>query len=99
MPETPAGFILAPTPTAIRRIVPRRFGTHFYMPMDQTGEAKDKAILTISREMPLDSKRLIHTSTVVSRAELENGGASLYERFVVHAIAALDNRVGKMVSA
>lgn len=94
MPETPAGFVLAPTPKVIRAIVPRRFDTHLFVPIDQTREdAKDKAILTISRNIP--NVITAHTSTVIQRSEVEEGAVSLYERFIVQAIEALDKRVNK----
>lgn len=38
---------------------------------------------------------VFHVSTVVSQDELGKGAPSLYERFVVKAIAALDQRAKK----
>lgn len=98
-PETPAGFVSVDVPPVIRKLTPRRFGKHFFVPTIQTEETKDKAIFTLSREMPDETKVTIHVSAVVTREELANGAGPFYERVMVPMIEALDNRVGKKVAA
>lgn len=95
-PHTPEGFISAATPPIIRKIVPRRFGTHFFVPALQNEETKDKALLCLSRDMP--GVITAHCSTLISRAECENNAATLYERVIIPMTEALDNRVGKRVA-
>lgn len=92
-PKTEPGFMPREVPRTVRRIVPSRFSLHLFVPMADTGEAK--AILTVSR--PRKDGSHIHVSAVVSQEELGKQAPVLYERFILPATTAIDDRFKEMV--
>lgn len=90
-PFTPSGFMPVRTPPAVRRIVPSRFETHLFAPLSNAGGPNGLFCMSLENEVG----HVFHVSTVVSQDELGKGAPSLYERFVVKAIAALDQRAKK----
>lgn len=89
-PITPSGFVMVPTPTAVRRIIPSRFGAHLFAPLSNAGGPN--GLLCLSLEI---NGFHLHASKVVTQDEIGKDVATLYERVVKPITGALDEHAKK----